>query len=280
MDAFELLKNDHKKVAQLFREIKSASGQAKTQLFSRLKRELDVHAHIEEKVFYSALENTEEAREITLEAYEEHKVVKDLLAELASGGSPNDEWDAQLTVLKENVEHHVEEEEDELFTKARKALSREQIERLGAEMEAEKIRTQGGTPSQQSRPQSSKSQPKEQSRAESPGVFQRIASLVGLGESSSARAKKKQASGTKKSAGKKASGKAKSRKQATKSATKKKPTAKTSSKARGTSKAGTSKTSRRQASASSRTSARKTAPGTVGSKKGKGRGATKRSRAK
>jgi hemerythrin superfamily protein len=116
MDAFELLRKDHKKVAQLFKEIEAASGQSKKPIFSRLKSELDVHAHIEEKIFYPALENKEEARDITLEAYEEHKVVKDLLAELASGNAPEDEWDAKLTVLKENVEHHVEEEEGELFS--------------------------------------------------------------------------------------------------------------------------------------------------------------------
>lgn len=287
MDAFELLKNDHKKVSQLFKEIESASGQAKTQLFSRLKRELDVHAHIEEKVFYPALVNTDEARDITLEAYEEHKVVKDLLAELASGGAPNDEWDAKLTVLKENVEHHVEEEEGELFSKARRVLSREQIERFGGEMEAEKIRKQGGTPP---RPQSTslpaKSRPQDGSKAESPGVLQRIASLVGLGDSSSGSAKKRKSSGTKTSASQKTSGKAKPSKQATKSATKKRAgatkrsTTRSSSKARGTSKVGTSKTSRRQASSSVRTSAKKTAPRRAGATKGKGRATTKRGRAK
>ncbi|MDQ2937989.1 MAG: hemerythrin domain-containing protein [Acidobacteriota bacterium] len=283
MDAFELLKNDHKKVSQLFKEIESASGQAKMQLFSRLKRELDVHAHIEEKVFYPALVNTDEARDITLEAYEEHKVVKDLLAELASGGAPNDEWDAKLTVLKENVEHHVEEEEGELFSKARRVLSREQIERFGGEMEAEKIRKQGGTPPRpQSTSQPAKSRAEDGSKAESPGVLQRIAKLVGLGDSSSGSTKKK-ASATKKSSASKTSSKAKPRKQA---ATKKsagatkKSTTKSTSKARGTSKASTSKSGRRQASSSARTSARKTAPRSAGTKKGKGRAATKRSRAK
>ena len=58
-----------------------------------------LHAHVEEKIFYPALENKEESRDITLEAYEEHKVVKDLLAELAAG-SPGDEWNAKLKVLK------------------------------------------------------------------------------------------------------------------------------------------------------------------------------------
>ncbi len=275
MDAFELLKNDHKKVSQLFKEIESASGQAKTQVFSRLKRELDVHAHIEEKVFYPALENTDEARDITLEAYEEHKVVKDLLGELASGGAPSDEWDAKLTVLKENVEHHVEEEEGELFSKARRALSREQIERLGAEMEAEKARRLGVNQPQPSTPAKSRAE------TERPGVLQRMANLVGLGDSSSDASKKRKSSGTKKSAGK-----GKPSKRPTKSATKKRAgstksrTTKRGSKATGTSKAATSKTSRGRASSRRRSSPKKTAARTAGSKKGRGRATTKRGRAK
>lgn len=137
MNAFELLKEDHKKVSTLFKEIESASGQGKTELFDQLKSELDLHANIEETIFYPALENTEEARDITLEAYEEHKVVKDLLAEL-EGSAPSEEWDAKLTVLRENVEHHVEEEEGELFAKARQALSETEIEEIGNQIAAAK----------------------------------------------------------------------------------------------------------------------------------------------
>jgi hypothetical protein len=193
MDAFELLKNDHKKVSEIFEEIESASGKAKTQLFTRLKSELDLHAHIEEKFLYPALENKEEARDITLEAYEEHKVVKDLLAELATDRTPEDEWDAKLKVLRENVEHHVEEEEGELFDKAEDVLTAEQIERLGNEMEAEKARQSGGASKparaaqeRQSRSAKSISGSK---KTEGPGVLKRLASLVGLG--SAAESKKK-----------------------------------------------------------------------------------------
>ncbi len=281
MDAFELLKNDHKKVSELFKEIESASGQAKTQLFSRIKNELDVHAHIEEKVFYPALENTEAAREITLEAYEEHKVVKDLLAELANG-APNDEWDAKLTVLKENVEHHVGKEEGELFSKARQALSREEIKRFGAEMEAEKARKLDGTPQEQRTPARATRQAepakgrstKGSKQGNSSGFLQRIASLVGLGGSSS-KTTKKRSTGRKAAVKKKSSGKTKSTKAKTKSATKK-----SGSKTTSASKTNTNKINKRQASARSRTSASKTAPRAGGPKKGKGRATTKRSRAK
>jgi iron-sulfur cluster repair protein YtfE (RIC family) len=217
MDAFELLKTDHEKVSQLFKEIESASGANKRNLFTRLKGELDVHAHIEEKILYPALENTEEAREITLEAYEEHKVVKELLAELASGGKINDEWNAKFTVLKENVEHHVEEEEGELFSKARKALSEEEIDRIGADLEAEKTAAQGGVPKAGKTSRAAKSakrsstkaanrsaaagtsgsrgrSSKDKSQAESPGVLKRIANFIGLGDSSTSNATGKRTS--------------------------------------------------------------------------------------
>src|SRR5688572_22485970 len=185
MNAFQLLKNDHKIVSGLFDQIESASGQAKTQLFTRLKSELDVHALIEEKIFYPALENKKESREITLEAYEEHKVVKDLLAELANGSSANEEWDAKLKVLRENVDHHVEEEEGELFDKADDVLSDEDLDRISEQMEAEKARQLGQTPprAQVSTKRGAAKSASSRKKAESPGVLSRLASLVGLGSS-------------------------------------------------------------------------------------------------
>jgi hemerythrin-like domain-containing protein len=94
-----------------------------------------VHARIEETIFYPALENADETRDITLEAFEEHRLVKQLLGELQSMGKDEEEWTAKFTVLKENIEHHVEEEEGEMFTKARKVLSEEDAETLGTRME-------------------------------------------------------------------------------------------------------------------------------------------------
>jgi hemerythrin-like domain-containing protein len=143
MDPFELLKHDHETVSKLFKRIEAASGRVKLIRFRKLKTELQLHTHIEEKIFYPALKNPEESRDITLEAYEEHKVVKDLLSQL-DGAKLSDQWDAKFTVLKENVEHHVDEEEGELFSKARKVLSSEKLETLGDEM-AEEKKQQGGT---------------------------------------------------------------------------------------------------------------------------------------
>jgi hypothetical protein len=157
MDAFSLLKADHRKVAELFDQLESATGKSKRGVFDQIKSELELHAHIEEKIFYPALEEPKETHDLTLEAYEEHDVVKKLLKELSRARSVNDEWEAQAKVLRENVEHHVEEEEGELFKKAGKALGAEEIESLGEEMEAEKARKQRGSSSKRSNKSASKS---------------------------------------------------------------------------------------------------------------------------
>jgi hemerythrin-like domain-containing protein len=143
MDAFSLLKADHRKVEDLFARLEAASGTAKLRVFAEIKTELDLHTHIEEKIFYPALEKPKQTHDLTLEAYEEHDVVKKLLQELSRSKTANEEWEAKAKVLQENVEHHVEEEENELFKKASSVLSAEDIEALGEDMEAEKARQQG-----------------------------------------------------------------------------------------------------------------------------------------
>ena len=145
MDAFNLLKADHRKVEELFSQLESASGKRKLTVFEQIKTELELHTHIEEKIFYPALEKPSETKDLALEAYEEHAVVKQLLKELGKAKSADDEWEAQAKVLQENVEHHVEEEENELFPKAEEALGEEEIEALGERMEAEKEKKQGRT---------------------------------------------------------------------------------------------------------------------------------------
>ena len=141
MDAITLLKTDHEKVAGIFEKLEETTERAertREELFTKLKQELDLHAHIEEKIFYPAIKQAEETRDITMEALQEHHVVKVLLRELDAMGVTSETWTAKLKVLKENVEHHVEEEEGEMFKKARTVLSKDQLEELGALMEAEK----------------------------------------------------------------------------------------------------------------------------------------------
>jgi iron-sulfur cluster repair protein YtfE (RIC family) len=141
MNVFAALKVDHEKVAGMLDTIEGTTERAvkgRDELFARLKEELDLHAAIEEEIFYPALEEAEETREITLEAYEEHRLVKQLLTELEAEPKDTEEWTAKFTVLKENIEHHVEEEEGEMFKKARQALSQEEIETLGERVQQAK----------------------------------------------------------------------------------------------------------------------------------------------
>src|SRR6185295_8329985 len=173
MDAFELLKADHKRVSGLFDELEAATGKAKLSVFAQIKTELELHTHIEETILYPALEKPEETHDLTLESYEEHSVVKTLLAELSRARSANDEWKAKAKVLRENVEHHVKEEENELFDKADDALSDEEIESLGERMAAEKARKLGQPVPKRA------SAPKRTSKK--PGIIAKIANFVGLG---------------------------------------------------------------------------------------------------
>lgn len=141
MNAFTLLKDDHKKVAGILEKIEATTERAtkgREELFAQLKNELDVHTRIEETVLYPALEEYEETRDIALEAYEEHAIVKQLLTELESSRKDDETWTAKFTVLKENIEHHVEEEEGEMFEKARKVLSEDDISTLGERLQEAK----------------------------------------------------------------------------------------------------------------------------------------------
>ncbi|MDT7806458.1 MAG: hypothetical protein QOJ70_271 [Acidobacteriota bacterium] len=138
MNAFQLLKEDHQKVSGLFQQIEPTTERAektRTELFTQLKQELEVHAKIEETIFYPAIKQAAETRAIVLEGFEEHHVIKMLLKELDSMPVDTEQWTAKVKVLKENVEHHVEEEEGEMFQKAREVLSEDDINRLGTEME-------------------------------------------------------------------------------------------------------------------------------------------------
>jgi hemerythrin-like domain-containing protein len=137
-DALELLKSQHREVEELFEKLEDAGDNAvkqKQQIFAAIAHKLECHAQIEERIFYP--EGREVDEDTTLEAYEEHGVVR-FLIDAIKGTDPSDEtFKAKATVLKEVVEHHVEEEEDEFFPKMKKALGKERLKELGAELQAE-----------------------------------------------------------------------------------------------------------------------------------------------
>ncbi|NUT22778.1 MAG: hemerythrin domain-containing protein [Hamadaea sp.] len=143
MDGIVLLKEDHKAVKRLFREFErtheeASPGQKRT-LVDKIIHELTTHAFIEETIFYPAARaEVPDNDEHVLESVEEHHVVAWLLSELAKLDPADETFDAKVTVLIENVEHHVEEEEQEWFPEVRKALGRNRLAELGEQMLAAK----------------------------------------------------------------------------------------------------------------------------------------------
>lgn len=145
MDALELLENDHQKVLGMLEKLEQTTERAvktRDETFARLRDELEAHAHVEENIFYPAVRNESKSNALTFAAYEQHHVAKILLDEL--GGLPVDSerWTAKLKVLKDSVEHHIEEEREQIFAEARSSLTQAQLDDLGEQMDAEKTRFQ------------------------------------------------------------------------------------------------------------------------------------------
>ncbi|MBI3899442.1 MAG: hemerythrin domain-containing protein [Gammaproteobacteria bacterium] len=139
MDVFKLLKQDHKEVKGLFKKLQKTSAQkAREKGLQQLALELTVHTAVEEEIFYPRLREEKKLRGTVNESYEEHHVAKRLLEELVQTPIEDERWQAKLSVLKEMIEHHVQEEEDELFPKASRALGKEESKALGLQIEAAK----------------------------------------------------------------------------------------------------------------------------------------------
>ena len=139
MDALTLLKDDHKRIRKLLSDGEDTTERARvgrTEIFTKLADVLKVHERREEEVLYPALKAHEKAKDIVLEGYEEHHVADVILAELSGTEVTDEVWAAKFAVLKENLEHHIEEEEGEMFRKARQLLSDEELESLGERMAA------------------------------------------------------------------------------------------------------------------------------------------------
>lgn len=141
--ATDLLKEDHQKVKGLFQEFRGLeedAEQEKGRLFEQIRRELTVHAKVEEEIFYPAVRKLpeDEATDLVLEAAEEHAIVKTLLGQLESLDAGDDVFDAKMKVMMEAVEHHADEEESDMFPEARKGLDEGALVALGARIEARK----------------------------------------------------------------------------------------------------------------------------------------------
>jgi len=139
MNAVTMLEKDHVALKRLLRELEPTTERAiktRADLFRRLREALVAHETIEEEIFYPALKGHPLAKDIVLEGYEEHGVVDILLGELATTPVDDETWGAKAKVMTENIEHHIEEEEDDMFVKARHVFSRAELNQLGEEMTA------------------------------------------------------------------------------------------------------------------------------------------------
>jgi hemerythrin-like domain-containing protein len=150
MDAIGLLKEDHAKVKKMLAELDATTERGvktRGELFTKIKAELEVHEAIEEEIFYPALKEHPKAKELVLEAYEEHSVVNMVMGELTDLAYDDETWGAKLTVMKENVEHHIEEEEEEMFKQARKVFEPSELDELGSRMRARRSELTRSRPS-------------------------------------------------------------------------------------------------------------------------------------
>lgn len=141
MTFFDLLKEDHKKVLGLFEQLEEDGEMemdSREDIFSQIEEELQMHLEGEEKFLYPALEESEDAREKVLESYEEHHVAKTVLGEFGNLSQDDERWMAKVKVLREIVNHHVEEEEGKIFKAARKALDKEQIQEITQHIQEQK----------------------------------------------------------------------------------------------------------------------------------------------
>jgi hemerythrin superfamily protein len=135
MNAIEMLKKEHRAVEGLFTKFESAkSADSRRTVFEQIADALAVHATIEEKHFYPAVK-AKATEDILLEAVEEHLEIKRIIADLLALDASNETFEAKVTVLKEDVEHHVEEEEKVLFPKVQKIFEEEELETIAAAME-------------------------------------------------------------------------------------------------------------------------------------------------
>ncbi|MGI8534840.1 MAG: hemerythrin domain-containing protein [Candidatus Limnocylindrales bacterium] len=135
------MKSDHAAVKKLLERGDKTTEQAtktRQELFDTIKTELGAHEAMEEEIFYPALKEHPKAKDIVLEAYEEHHVVDTVMGELERTPVDDETWGAKFTVMKENLEHHIEEEEGEMFKQARSVFDRDELQELGQRMQARK----------------------------------------------------------------------------------------------------------------------------------------------
>ena len=145
MNAIELLKEDHREALELLDRLENLEDELDqddegvevlpTELFNQLKSALTLHTRLEEQVFYPAMREFDETREQIGEALEEHQAVDQILDEMSDLSPGDEEFIDKLEELKENLEHHIEEEEDDLFPKAEELCTKKRLDEMGRQMQ-------------------------------------------------------------------------------------------------------------------------------------------------
>ena len=130
MDVLRLLEDEHDEAKAVFKKIEKAEGAAAGRLWNQLKDMLTLHEEMEETLFYPQLKQEKPTEDLILEAYQEHHVMDLLIEEISALDPKHETWHPKVKVLQENTEHHIEEEEGELFPKVRKIWDTDKRERL------------------------------------------------------------------------------------------------------------------------------------------------------
>ena len=142
MNGIELLKEDHDRVDKLFQKVQATEEGEHLELFEKIFEELEVHTHVEETLFYPKLkeEGDDELKKLTAEGIEEHRQAKMFLRELSELKSEGEKFEAKLKVLMEDIKHHVQEEEGQMFPMVKEQFDEYTLQELGNQMETEKKR--------------------------------------------------------------------------------------------------------------------------------------------
>ncbi len=149
-DAIALLKADHKAVKELFKQVEETSERAKAQLQrlgDQICAELTVHTQIEEEVFYPAVQERtqrghKEEKDMVLEAYEEHAAAKKVIEDVRATEPGDDSYKPKIKTLSEMIDHHVKEEEHELFPSVKELFDEDELVELGQRLSELKTRLQ------------------------------------------------------------------------------------------------------------------------------------------
>jgi hemerythrin superfamily protein len=138
VNGIDLLKDDHDKIKKLMTDGQQKGEdepKSRRRIFEEIKRDMTVHEQIEEQIFYPALRSHPKAKGMVLEGIEEHNVVDSIMGDLEITEPDDEYWGAKFKVMKEDIEHHIGDEENEMFPTAKQIFSTDELDELGTRMQ-------------------------------------------------------------------------------------------------------------------------------------------------